>query len=136
MVITSRDCANAVTTRIADVALRLMLAAKEGKPLPKIDETTPLEAGDGPQAGRALSGRATRLSTSRSSDGRLYALPASGGFRVELRAVGDDLIVDDRLAYGHERRGQGRQACTIGKDVYERDADDEAGSRCRRSGRG
>ncbi|MEO2091263.1 MAG: serine hydrolase domain-containing protein, partial [Gemmataceae bacterium] len=36
----SRDVANTVVTRIADDALRMMLAARAGQPLPKTEETT------------------------------------------------------------------------------------------------
>ncbi len=45
VVIASRDCANAVTTRITDVALGQMLAVRENKPLPPIESTTPLGPG-------------------------------------------------------------------------------------------
>src|SRR5262249_27951068 len=60
VVVNARDCANAVSTHIADVALEQMLAAKQGKPLPPIPETTPvapdtarrLAGGGGPGGGR------------------------------------------------------------------------------------
>ncbi len=42
VVVASRDVANGVTNHIAKVALQQMLAAKEGKPLPAIEETTPI----------------------------------------------------------------------------------------------
>ena len=41
IVVSSRDVSNAVTGRIADDALRLMLAAKAGAPLPKIEMSEP-----------------------------------------------------------------------------------------------
>ena len=63
VVVASRDVANAVTTRIADDALRLMLAAKAGKPLPTIETTEPLAAGRGPQARRPLPQRRPVRST-------------------------------------------------------------------------
>src|SRR5262249_53217237 len=44
VVVASRDCANAVMTRIADEALRGMLATKEKKPLPKFVEAKPIPA--------------------------------------------------------------------------------------------
>src|SRR5207249_1533361 len=43
VVIASRDVANAVTTHIADVALRQMLAVRRQEPPPKIEETSPLK---------------------------------------------------------------------------------------------
>src|SRR5581483_4598314 len=42
VVVASRDVANAVVTRIAEHALKLMLAAKHGQPLPEIDLPKPL----------------------------------------------------------------------------------------------
>ena len=129
VVVTSRDCANGVTSHIADVALRQMLAVKQGRggvapPLPKIDETTAVKAEDARKlAGKYKSGDKTIELTERY--GRLYAFPGAGGFRVELRALGDDLIVDDRLAYGQKvERDGGRGGVTpplrINKDVYEK----------------
>src|SRR5262249_77289 len=42
VVVNSVDCANSVSTHIADVALNHLLAVKQGRPLPKIEETTPV----------------------------------------------------------------------------------------------
>ena len=45
-------------------------------------------------------------------DGRLYAFPSRGGFRAELRAMGNDvLVVDDVLAVGNEDRPARRRHC-------------------------
>ncbi len=118
VVVTSRDCANGVTSHIADVALRQMLAVKQNKPLPQIDETTPLEREDARKlAGKYKSGDWTMELTERY--GRLYVLPGDGGPRVELRALGDDLIVDDRLAYGEKFERDGDKL-KVNKDVYEK----------------
>ncbi|HMF15427.1 MAG TPA: serine hydrolase domain-containing protein, partial [Gemmataceae bacterium] len=43
VVIASKDVANAVTSHVADEALKLMLAVKQGKPLPKIETSKPVE---------------------------------------------------------------------------------------------
>ena len=99
VVIASRDCANSVTTRIADVALGQMLAAREKKPLPPIESTTPLAPGVAKRrAGhyRAPGGSFDLIE----SAGRLWMEPGSGGNRVELRALDDDLMGDDSLAFG------------------------------------
>ncbi len=53
IVCASKDVANAVTTRIANAALKAMLAQKAGKPLPKLENSTPLD----PAVARALAGR-------------------------------------------------------------------------------
>jgi serine beta-lactamase-like protein LACTB len=117
-VVASRDYANAVVTRIADEGLRSMLAAKQGKPLPKIEETKPIE----PERARKLAGR--YKSGEKALDllelgGKLWLLPARGGFRLELRAVGDGLMTDDRLGYGRRVAVEGDRLRLDG-DVYER----------------
>lgn len=42
--VTTMDGANAVTNHVAELALRLMLAVKQRKPLPKIEETSPFHS--------------------------------------------------------------------------------------------
>jgi serine beta-lactamase-like protein LACTB len=118
VVVASKDGANAVTTRIADVALGHMLAARQGKPLPKIEETTPLK----PDVARRLAGR--YRSRDKKVDlteraGKLHLLPARGGLRMELRAVGDALMTDDVVFFGQKIVPEGDKL-HIGKDVYER----------------
>ena len=118
VVVTSRDCANAITSHIAETALRQMLAVKQGKPLPKIEESAPLK----PETATKLAGRyktGDRYLDLVEQDGRLWAWPGRGGFRVELRALGDKLIVDDRLGFGQVVEVQGDKL-KIGTDTFER----------------
>ena len=87
VVIASKDVANAVTRHIADVALKGMLAVRNGKPLPKMEETTPIE----PALARKLEGR--YRSDKKGADlvlkeGKLFLFPLAGGSRVELRSLG------------------------------------------------
>ncbi len=99
IVIATRDASNAVTGRIADDALRLMLAVKAGKPLPKIETSEPLPASEA----RALAGRYTsgkRWCKLTESFGNLYLALDHGGYRVRLRKSGAGLIVDDTEAWG------------------------------------
>jgi CubicO group peptidase (beta-lactamase class C family)/D-alanyl-D-alanine dipeptidase len=99
VVVSSRDCTNAVTTHIADEALRHMLAVKQKKELPKIVETSPLK----PERAGELAGRYKtegHVIDLYERDGRLFVLSGLRGFRLEFRALGDDLIVDDPLTYG------------------------------------
>jgi serine beta-lactamase-like protein LACTB len=99
VVVASRDVANGVTNRIAKVALQQMLAAKESKPLPAIEETKRLPIEKARRlAGRYKSGERTLDLLER--DGHLWALPGRGGYRLELRALGDHLVVDDQMDYG------------------------------------
>lgn len=118
VVVASRDVANGIMNHIAEVALKQMLAAKEGKPLPAIEETTRIPAAKIRKlAGRYKSGDKEFDLLQR--DGRLWVLPAHGGYRQELRALGDDLLVDDRMAYGGKFSPDGEKL-RFGKDTYER----------------
>jgi CubicO group peptidase (beta-lactamase class C family)/D-alanyl-D-alanine dipeptidase len=123
VVVCSRDVANDVVSRLAERALRLMLAAKHGKPLPEIAETKPVP-GD---VARALAGRwrsKDRWFDLVESAGRLWLFTARGEFRVELRAQGDDLVADGVLvatdAFKLRREGDKLKR---GENVYEKDPD-------------
>ena len=97
--VTTKDSANAVVNHIAHQALRLMLAARAGEPLPAIEMTKPVD----PTVARKLDGRygqGAKAIDLREFSGKLYYLPVRGGKRVELRKVGDGLVTDGRLGYG------------------------------------
>jgi CubicO group peptidase (beta-lactamase class C family)/D-alanyl-D-alanine dipeptidase len=118
VVLSSRDCTNGVTHRIAEVALKLMLAQKQGKPLPALEETTAVP----PERAKALAGRYTsgeKYVDLIERDGRLFVVPGRGGYRAELRARGDKLVVDDRLDYGmvFEPTSDGFM---VGKDTFQK----------------
>jgi CubicO group peptidase (beta-lactamase class C family)/D-alanyl-D-alanine dipeptidase len=118
IVVASKDVANAVMARAADEALRLMLAVRQGKPLPQIEETQPLD----PARARELAGhyeadgKAVEL---QESFGRLYLWPLAGGPRVEIRAAGKRLITDDLTGHGTEIRPDG-ETLHVGKTTYRR----------------
>ena len=95
-VVSTLDITNATAERISDAALRLMLAAKEGRPLPEIAVPAPVGA---ERAGR-LEGHyrtGAREVVLVERNGELYQGDA---MRMALRAFGDTLIVDDRRTYG------------------------------------
>jgi serine beta-lactamase-like protein LACTB len=118
VVIASRDVCNAVTTRIADEALKQMLAVRRGKPLPAIAETAPLEPGLARRlAGRYRSGDETLDLDER--EGRLFAMRGEGGYRVEVRSQGKALVADDRVLYGPRLEIEGTKLKTGGR-VWER----------------
>lgn len=98
VVVCSRDVSNAVTGRIAEAALKLTLAAKHGKPLPEIERSAPLKAGEA----RALAGRyrsdEQRYVDLTESAGRLYL--TNRRFKIELKRAGKDLITDDAQSWG------------------------------------
>ena len=121
VVITSVDCANAITKRIANEALKQMLAVRQGKPLPRIDEPRPILA----DYARRIAGRygqGDKAVDLIERTGRLYYLPAKGGFRAELRQLADQLVTDDRLDYGQKMRVDGDQLL-IGKEKLGRVAE-------------
>jgi CubicO group peptidase (beta-lactamase class C family)/D-alanyl-D-alanine dipeptidase len=93
------DSSNAVTDHIVTDALRLMLAAREHQALPKIELTTAAD----PTLARRVAGRYGTGSDAvelKEHEGHLLMQPLRGGFQVEVRALKDHLVVDDRLQYG------------------------------------
>src|SRR5262249_17298660 len=99
IVVCSRDVANPVVNRITADAFRLMLAAKAGKPLPKLDRSRPLP----PEEARFRVGRyraGERRRDRPASVGRLYVTPDRGGARFRVRATNEGLISDDVHAWG------------------------------------
>ncbi len=102
-VVISKDCANASATRIADAALRMMLATKEGEPPPTVETSRPLPSG----LARRLQARYVAKEGKSAveliaRDDRLYFLRSAGGPRLALcaRSGGDTLVTDDPLGFG------------------------------------
>lgn len=100
VVIASLDLANAVTDRIAESALRGMLAVRAGQPVVAPVVTASVE----PEVARRLQGRYERADGRAlelgAQGGRLFAYPSDGIARLELRAAGDQLVVDDPVSAG------------------------------------
>jgi len=98
-VIATKDALNAVTERIGEEALRLVLAHRAAKPLTTPPATSPVP----PEVGHKLVGRygtgddAVDLAY---LNGRLTLLKVAGGEELQLRKVGDGLIVDGTTGYG------------------------------------
>ncbi len=82
------DAMNSVTDAIGDLALRMMLATREGKPLPAV----PSRSFPFPRAQAvALMGRYVNADGGadlKEYAGKLYLTPTGGGFRTELRLAG------------------------------------------------
>jgi CubicO group peptidase (beta-lactamase class C family)/D-alanyl-D-alanine dipeptidase len=99
VVFATKDVSNPVTDRIAEQALRLVLARREGKPLTLPPPTSPIPA----ELGRRLVGR---YGTGDDAvdvaylDGHLTLLRVDGGAQLELRRLGDELIEDGITGYG------------------------------------
>ncbi len=116
--VTTKDLANTVTDRVAEEALRLILAHREGKPLALPPSTSPVSA----DLARRIAGRygtgADALDL-KYLNGKLTALRATGGYQVQLRQLNNDLVVDDVLAYGMKITPL-KNAIQIGPKILER----------------
>ncbi len=121
VVVATKDSVNSVTNRIAEAALKAMLAAREGKPLPQPSYTAQISReGAKRLAGRYESGNKWLELTE--SAGNLTMLSSTGGSPLRLRSSGDGFIADDRLGYGmvvKERDGN----LILGNETYTRVAD-------------
>jgi D-alanyl-D-alanine dipeptidase len=99
VVVATLDGANTTADRIADAALRALLAQRENRALPQPDTTKALEPGVARRlAGRYMKG--TKGVDLYNRTGKLFMMPIAGGMRAELRARGAHMISDDRLGYG------------------------------------
>ena len=99
VLITTMDSANATMARIANQALRLMLASRQGAALPKFVETRPVPL----QLARAAAAPYKRGGETLDlveENGKLSTLSSNGGNKLELRQQDDELVTDDRLSYG------------------------------------
>src|SRR3984893_11628027 len=99
VLVATRDAVNAVTERIGEETLRLILAQRAGKPLNLPPATSPVPV----EVGRKLVGRyGTGDETGALTylDGRLTMLKPAGGEQLELRKAGEELIVDGLTSYG------------------------------------
>ncbi|MDQ3665460.1 MAG: serine hydrolase [Acidobacteriota bacterium] len=118
VVVTTKDAANAVTNRVADLALTAMLATRRGQPVPQAEITSPVDS----QLALRIAGR--YMNGPNSVDlietaGKLSKLSSDGGEQVRLRSLGDALIVDDKLAYG-ERILIRDNTIVIGNETFKR----------------
>jgi serine beta-lactamase-like protein LACTB len=101
IVCSSKDVSNSITTRIADTALKHMLAVRADKPLPAIEKTEPVPV----ELARKLAGRYQAKEDKAvlelyQRDGRLWVFPQRMGLKIELRKLGDELIMDDATGWG------------------------------------
>ena len=129
-VVTTLDVANIVTSRIAEAALRAMLATRQHRAIPAWIETAPIAAADAATlAGRYVSDSSaldltflTAPSDTPSTATQLVIESERGGFRGTLRSRGDTLVQDDRFDFGASliRRGDALEA---GGKRYTRIAD-------------
>ena len=120
VVATTKDGANVVASRIATAAIRLMLAAVNGKPAPEPEVTSAVSLA----LARRLEGRygvGDRRVDVLARDSTVYLTRSSGGMaRNRLRMLGGDtLIVDDELSFGPRVRLVGARLI-VGTDTLVR----------------
>ncbi len=121
----SLDGSNGVVGRLAQYALRLMIAAQDGKPLPQYRTTTTIS----PQRASQLIGDYRDPETKRlvqifrDADHVWIHL---GTFQHQLRAATDDgtLLVDDVISFGTEVTLVDPNKIKVGETVYERITDE------------
>ena len=95
--VTTMDGANTVVARVNEYALRLMLAARAGLPLPDAEVTMPVPGELASRLVGSYGPREGRVEITTRGDQVVAAFPR----RVaRLRLRGQDVITDDRLAYG------------------------------------
>lgn len=129
IVCASKDDANAVTSRVAEAALKVMLAQRKGEPLPKLENSRPLD----PMVARGLAGRYRSYAIDPVTkgrwlektieiyerDGRAWIFPYRGGGKYELRQMSDTITADDAHGYGLKiaRAAKGK-SLVINKETY------------------
>jgi CubicO group peptidase (beta-lactamase class C family)/D-alanyl-D-alanine dipeptidase len=117
-VVAAKDCANAVTGHIAREALKQLLAIRRGKTAPLIPEPATV----GAETARRLAGRyanGDRTVELLQRDDKLFLVPVRSEFRLEVRKLGDSLVVDDVLAEGMKLEADGEKV-TLGNNTYRR----------------
>jgi D-alanyl-D-alanine dipeptidase len=129
VVVATLDVMNPVTDDIAETALRMMLAAREGKPLPEVPTAGRL----GKAQALALMGRYMKGDSGVDLEeyaGRLYMTPLLGGMRSELRRLEQksadtaqspiELVSDDQPGFRSRVLVLDKRRIAIGSDTLRR----------------
>ncbi len=119
--VSSLDGSNGVVGRLADYALRLMLATQDGNSLPTYRTTGPV-----PQVrAKELVGTYKEVDGDRFTrigelDGEVFM--QRGTYRYNLRAAADDgtILADDSVGFGTEVRLQDANRLLVGTTAYQR----------------
>jgi CubicO group peptidase (beta-lactamase class C family)/D-alanyl-D-alanine dipeptidase len=115
----TKDGANAVASRIADAALRLMLAGADANAAATPVVTSPIPLAFARRLDGSYGAGDERIDIV-ARDSTVYLSRFSGGTRGRLRVLGGDtLIVDDELAYGPRVRLVGERLL-VGGDTLTR----------------
>jgi CubicO group peptidase (beta-lactamase class C family)/D-alanyl-D-alanine dipeptidase len=122
-VVAALDVSNGTVERLAEYALRLMLAQQDGTALPEYRTTTPIPV----SRARELAGEYgsdDRLVPVIELNGRAWMHP--GVFRQELRAGGIDgaLLTDDPINFGTKVRLDEQRRLLVKDEVFDRRPDE------------
>jgi D-alanyl-D-alanine dipeptidase/CubicO group peptidase (beta-lactamase class C family) len=118
---TTVDGANRTVERIADHALRALLAARDGAPPPRIALTEPLAQGRAMELAGLYGSGADEVRLCARGD-RLYI--EAGALRSEVRAIDGALVVDDRHAFGRTLAAAPGGALVLDGRLYQPLAED------------
>jgi CubicO group peptidase (beta-lactamase class C family)/D-alanyl-D-alanine dipeptidase len=115
--VTSLDGANGVVSRLSNHALRTLLAAKHGTPVPTYETSAPVPE----EIARAIKGTFasddSELTISE-LNGRVHL--RQGSYRKEIRALADSLIVDDVMSFGPKIRMKSRDELVVNGSSFKR----------------
>lgn len=120
----SLDGSNGVVARLAQYALRLMIAAQDEKPLPDYRTTTPMSPERSAQLVGDYRDPATERVVQIFRDGDKVGIHL-GSFQHQLRAASDDgtILVDDVIGFGTEVTQVDSRTLKVGDTLYQRMAD-------------
>jgi CubicO group peptidase (beta-lactamase class C family)/D-alanyl-D-alanine dipeptidase len=119
--VASLDGSNGVVRRLTDYALRLMLAAQDGKPLPTYRTTSPVPSGRIQELlGTYRESDGTRLTRIGELNG--HVTMQRGSFRYDLRVAADDgtLLTDDAAGVHTQVQLQDVGTLRVGEDTFRR----------------
>ncbi len=121
----SLDGTNGVVSRLAEYALRLMLAIQDGKPLPEYRTTLPVpqeRAAD--LVGHYLEQNGTRTTEISELNGEVTML--RGTYRQQLRSAADDgqILIDDETGFGTIVASGGDADLAVGSLRFDRRSDE------------
>lgn len=121
----SLDGSNGVVGRLADYALRLMIATQDGQPLPTYRTTGPVPSERADQLiGRYRESEGVRTAEITRSGRSLFV--RHGSFRYQLRAATDDatILTDDTIGFGTAVTSVDSETILIGDTHFKRLADE------------
>jgi D-alanyl-D-alanine dipeptidase len=120
IVVTSLDASNGVLERLADYALRLLLASRAGQALPSYETTTPVAS----ERAEQIAGRYTTADAAIEFEpfGQELLL-RRGSFELRVRENNGQMVVDDVLGYGPTIERDPDGSIRIGPEHFTRAAE-------------